>query len=160
MKKRNILLTLVLAMAAGIRAAVLGGTLTSPGGKLAFTMEQRDGKLLYSIIYNGAPVITDGQLGVSIDNHLVESAMGIPTDTAALWTEHLRLTGIDTVSVDTVWMPVYGENSRIRDRYRQQVYHFVKGGDAGGDTDGYNKRRQYLPCATISPKPATDSSCT
>ena len=144
MKKRNILLTLVLAIAAGIRAAVLGGTLASPGGKLAFTMEQRDGKLLYSIKYNGAPVITDGQLGVSIDNHLVESAMGIPTDTAALWTEHLRLTGVDIVSVDTVWMPVYGENSRIRDRYRQHVYHFVKGGDAGGDTDGYNKRRQYL----------------
>ncbi len=144
MKKRNILLTLVLAMAAGIRAAVLGGTLTSPSGKLAFMMEQLDGKLLYSIKYNGAAVITDGQLGVSIDNHLVESAMGIPTDTAALWTEHLRLTGVDTVSVDTVWTPVYGENSRIRDRYRQHVYHFVKGGDAGGDTDGYNKRRQYL----------------
>ena len=144
MKKRNILLTLVLAIAAGIRAAVLGGTLASPSGKLAFTMEQRDGKLLYSIIYNGAAVITDGQLGVSIDNHLVESAMGIPTDTAALWTQHMRLTGIDSASVDTVWTPVYGENSRIRDRYRQHVYHFVKGGDAGGDTDGYNKRRQYL----------------
>ena len=39
--------------------------------------------------------------------------MGIPTDTAALWTEHLRLTGVDTLSVDTAWTPVYGENSRI-----------------------------------------------
>lgn len=144
MMRKYILLAFALAFITGVRAAVLGGTLASPSGKLAFTMEQRDGKLLYSIKYNGAPVITDGQLGVSIDNHLVESAMGIPTDTAALWTQHMRLTGIDTASVDTVWTPVYGENSRIRDRYCQQVYHFVKGGDAGGDTDGYNKRRQYL----------------
>lgn len=144
MMRKYILLAFAMAFVMGVKAAVLGGTLASPSGKLAFTMEQRDGKLLYSIKYNGAPVITDGQLGVSIDNHLVESAMGIPTDTAALWTQHMRLTGVDTVSVDTVWTPVYGENSRIRDRYRQHVYHFVKGGDAGGDTDGYNKRRQYL----------------
>ena len=121
MMRKYILLAFAMAFVTGVKAAVLGGTLASPSGKLAFTMEQRDGKLLYSIKYNGAPVITDGQLGVSIDNHLVESAMGIPTDTAALWTQHMRLTGIDTVSVDTVWTPVYGENSRIRDRYRQHV---------------------------------------
>ena len=144
MMKRCVLLAFALAVMAGAWAAGLGGTVTSPGGNLAFNMEQRGGKLLYNITYKGKAVVTGGQLGVSIDNHLVESAMGIPTDTAALWTEHLRLTGIDSLSVDMAWTPVYGENSRIRDRYRQCTYHFIKGGDEGEDSGGYNKRRQYL----------------
>ena len=79
MMKRNLLLALALAVVAGAWAAGLGGVVTSPGGNLAFSMEQRGGKLLYNITYKGKTVVTGGQLGVSIDNHLVESAMGIPT---------------------------------------------------------------------------------
>ena len=50
-------------------------TLQSPNGKYQFTFSQKEGKLLYSLDYAGKPVLEAGELGVNIDNHLVESAM-------------------------------------------------------------------------------------
>lgn len=70
-----LLLMLIVAVAA---QAV--ETLQSPNGKYQFTFSQKESKLLYSLDYAGKPVVEAGELGVNIDNHLVESAMGIPVD--------------------------------------------------------------------------------
>ena len=119
-------------------------SLSSPDGSYLFTFSQVDSRLRYSIDFKSQPVVSNGELGVDIDNHLVESAMGIPVDSSEVWTEGLRLTGIDHLRRDTVWHPIYGERSAVRDHYNEMTLHFVKGGDDGQLRDGYNKSKNYL----------------
>ena len=120
-------------------------TLQSPNGKYQFTFSQKEGKLLYSLDYAGKPVLEAGELGVNIDNHLVESAMGIPVDNSNVWTNGMEVTSVDRRSEDNTWKPVYGEYAQIRDRYNEMTIHLLKGGkhqDGGGTA--YDKRQQYL----------------
>ena len=135
-----LLLMLIVAVAA---QAV--ETLQSPNGKYQFTFSQKEGKLLYSLDYAGKPVVEAGELGVNIDNHLVESAMGIPVDNSKVWTHGMEVTSVDRRSEDNTWKPVYGEYAQIRDRYNEMTIHLIKGGkhqDGGGTA--YDKRQQYL----------------
>ena len=120
-------------------------TLQSPNGKYQFTFSQKEGKLLYSLDYAGKSVVEAGELGVNIDNHLVESAMGIPVDNSNVWTHGMEVTSVDRRSEDNTWKPVYGEYAQIRDRYNEMTIHLLKGGkhqDGGGTA--YDKRQQYL----------------
>lgn len=135
-----LLLMLIVAVAA---QAV--ETLQSPNGKYQFTFSQKEGKLLYSLDYAGKPVVEAGELGVNIDNHLVESAMGIPVDNSNVWTNGMEVTSVDRRSEDNTWKPVYGEYAQIRDHYNEMTIHLLKGGkhqDGGGTA--YDKRQQYL----------------
>ena len=135
-----LLLMLIVAVAA---QAV--ETLQSPNGKYQFTFSQKDGKLMYSLDYAGKPVVEAGELGVNIDNHLVESAMGIPVDNSNVWTHGMEVASVDRRSEDNTWKPVYGEYAQIRDRYNEMTIHLLKGGkhqDGGGTA--YDKRQQYL----------------
>ena len=135
-----LLLMLIVAVAA---QAV--ETLQSPNGKYQFTFSQKEGKLLYSLDYAGKPVVEAGELGVNIDNHLVESAMGIPVDNSKVWPHGMEVTSVDRRSEDNTWKPVYGEYAQIRDCYNEMTIHLIKGGkhqDGGGTA--YDKRQQYL----------------
>ena len=118
--------------------------LASPDGNYVFTFTQQDGRLRYSVSFKSMQVVSNGELGVDIDNHLVESAMGIPVDSATVWTEGLRLTGVDRAARDSVWHPLYGERSAIRDHYNEMTLHFVKGGQGEILDNGYNKSKSYL----------------
>ena len=120
-------------------------TLQSPNGKYQFTFSQKEGKLLYSLDYAGKSVVEAGELGVNIDNHLVESAMGIPVDNSYVWTLGMEVASVDRRSEDNTWKPVYGEYAQIRDCYNEMTIHLLKGGkhqDGGGTA--YDKRQQYL----------------
>ena len=134
-----LLLMLIVAVAA---QAV--ETLQSPNGKYQFTFSQKEGKLLYSLDYAGKPVVEAGELGVNIDNHLVESAMGIPVDNSNVWTNGMEVTSVDRRSEDNTWKPVYGEYAQIRDRYNEMTIHLLKGGKHQGASNAYDKRQQYL----------------
>ena len=119
--------------------------LQSPGGKYNFVFEQKDGRLTYRLDYAAKQVIEEGELGVNIDNHLVESAMGIPVDNSNVWTNGMEVTSVDRRSEDNTWKTVYGEYAQIRDRYNEMTVHLLKGGkhqDGGGTA--YDKRQQYL----------------
>ena len=119
--------------------------LQSPDGKYNFVFEQKDGRLTYRLDYAAKQVIEEGELGVNIDNHLVESAMGIPVDNSNVWTNGMEVTSVDRRSEDNTWKPVYGEYAQIRDRYNEMTIHLIKGGkhqDGGGTA--YDKRQQYL----------------
>lgn len=118
-----LLLMLIVAVAA---QAV--ETLQSPNGKYQFTFSQKEGKLLYSLDYAGKPVVEAGELGVNIDNHLVESAMGIPVDNSKVWPHGMEVTSVDRCSEDNTWKPVYGEYAQIRDHYNEMTIHLLKGG--------------------------------
>lgn len=119
-------------------------TLQSPNGKYQFTFSQKEGKLLYSLEYAGKPVVEVGELGVNIDNHLVESAMGIPVDNSNVWTNGMEVTSVDHRSEDNTWKPVYGEYAQIRDHYNEMTIHLLKGGKHQGASNAYDKRQQYL----------------
>mgnify|MGYP002677272083 FL=1 len=119
--------------------------LQSPGGKYNFVFEQKDGRLTYRLDYAAKQVIEEGELGVNIDNHLVESAMGIPVDNSNVWTNGMEVTSVDRRSEDNTWKTVNGEYAQIRDRYNEMTIHLLKGGkhqDGGGTA--YDKRQQYL----------------
>ena len=118
--------------------------LQSPGGKYNFVFEQKDGRLTYRLDYAAKQVIEEGELGVNIDNHLVESAMGIPVDNSNVWIHGMEVTSVDRRSEDNTWKPVYGEYAQIRDRYNEMTIHLLKGGKHEGSGTAYDKRQQYL----------------
>lgn len=117
--------------------------LLSPNGKYRFVFLQKNDRLTYSLTYAGKSVVEQGELGVDIDNSLVESAMGIPKDTNSVWTSGMELTKTDYLEKDTVWQPLYGEYNRIHDHYNELTLHFCKG-KGGLVTDGFDKNKQYL----------------
>lgn len=121
-----------------------GEVLSSPNGKYQFVFSQKDGKLTYRLDYVGKHVVEEGELGVNIDNHLVESAMGIPVDTNRVWTKGMEVTSVEHRSEDNTWKTVYGEYSQIRDHYNEMTLHLMKGGKYDNSGNGYDKRQQYL----------------
>ena len=121
-----------------------GEVLSSPNSKYQFVFSQKDGKLTYRLDYAGKPVVEEGELGVNIDNHLVESAMGIPVDTNRVWTKGMEVTSVEHRSEDNTWKTVYGEYSQIRDHYNEMTLHLLKGGKHEGSGTAYDKRQQYL----------------
>lgn len=119
-------------------------TLQSPDGKYSFVFEQKDGRLTYRLDYAAKQVVEEGELGVNIDNHLVESAMGIPVDNSKVWTTGMEVIKVERAAKDDTWNPIYGENSSIRDHYNEMVIHLMKGGNHDNSNNGYDKRQQYL----------------
>ena len=61
--KKNVL-AVALALMAGIGAYAEKNTITSPDGKLNVVVEDRDGKLYYSIDYAGKRMMEESQLGL------------------------------------------------------------------------------------------------
>ena len=118
--------------------------LHSPDGKYSFVFEQKKGKLNYHLDYAGKKVIEEGELGVNIDNHLVEAAMGIPVDTNRVWTTGMEVIKVERASKDDTWNPIYGEYSSIHDHYNEMVIHLRKGGKHTNSGNSYDKRQQYL----------------
>ena len=119
-------------------------TLQSPDSKYNFVFEQKDGRLVYHLDYAGKQVVEEGELGVNIDNHLVESAMGIPVDNSKVWTQGMEVIKVERAAKEEIWNPIYGEYSSIRDHYNEMVIHLMKGGNHDNSGNGYDKRQQYL----------------
>lgn len=122
--------------------------LSSPDGAYEFVFYQKRhapgaGRMYYTLTYRGKEVIRESELGVQIENRLFESALGIPNDKSAVWSENLVLTGEERETVNTTWKPVYGERSVVKDHYNQLTLAFTKGGDSGAVQDGYDKRCRY-----------------
>ena len=140
-KLRLPFLLMLLFMTAATQAAEV---LSSPNSKYQFVFSQKDGKLTYRLDYANKPVVEEGELGVNIDNHLVESAMGIPVDTNRVWTKGMEVTSVEHRSEDNTWKTVYGEYSQIRDHYNEMTLHLMKGGKHDNSGNGYDKRQQYL----------------
>lgn len=137
------ILTLLLLLTP-ILASAMTETLTSPDGKLIFTLTQTaDGRLSYTISRNGETVITRSALGVDIRNSLHESALGVPNDDATNWCDNLRHTATTRTSADTSWANPYGEWSTVRDHYNSMTVSFQKGSEQNKTTNGYVKEKCY-----------------
>ena len=118
----------------------LAQQLSSPDGKYTISI---DG-MTYSVVFNGKTIIEKSQLGILIDNRLFESALAVPRGENEDWCSDLLLRSEERTSVDTTWIPLYGENHRIRDQYNQLVLHYEKGSNGQGVvSEGYDKRKYY-----------------
>jgi len=124
-------------------------TLSSPDGNYLFSFYQKQKadssrQLLYTVSFKGKEVILKSELGVQIENHLFESALGIPNDTLKHWGDNLELIGFDSAAVSEPWNPVYGERALVKNQYRQLVLKFRKGSEEAGEmSHGYDRRRYY-----------------
>ena len=123
--------------------------LFSPDGSYEFTFYQKEirnsiKQLYYSIKYKNKPVVLESEMGVQIQNQTFESALGIPNDTCGIWCENLNFTGVQKDSCDETWEPVYGEHARIRNRYNEMTFSFLKGDSQNQkNTEGYDKNKSY-----------------
>ena len=71
------LLTSILILALCIVEIHATETVTSPDGRNTFSFSQENG-LFYTISRDGKTIVERSEMGISIDNHLFESALGIP----------------------------------------------------------------------------------
>ncbi len=76
------------------------------------------GRLYYQVLYRGRPVVLESRLGLQI-------AGGEMPDRG--W----RLQHVERSTHDETWKPVCGEQSVVRDRYRQLVLDLDEGSPAG-----------------------------
>ena len=159
MRKLLITLTLALTIIGQIniqvqaQPVVAENVIKSPNGKLQFEFYQKEigeskTQMYYSVSFDGKPVVLESELGILIENQLFESALGIENDHAQLWCENLGLKLVDRSAKDTIWRPVYGERSVVRDCYNEMVLRFAKYEESGQMEEGhggtsYDKRRSY-----------------
>ena len=77
--------------------------MSSPDGKYQVTLSDEGGNLHYSVNWNHKEAIKPSLLGINAN---------------VVWRDQLALGDITTAEQDTVWHPVYGERSTIKDRYK------------------------------------------
>ncbi|MCM1066865.1 MAG: glycoside hydrolase family 97 protein [Muribaculaceae bacterium] len=102
--------------------------LKSPDGRNEIVFTKPGKELTYTILRDGAELIRPSRAGLDIDNRVWEMALGkrdlVQPD---CWMDLLT---VDSVSygapVDTVWHPLYGERSTVRDRYNQATLHLSR----------------------------------
>jgi len=82
--------------------------------------------IYYTVSYKEKPVILESLLDIQLDNHLSEQAMALKVDTHKRWFDNLKWLSVQASAKDTVWQPLYGEQSQVRDNYRAATIHFVK----------------------------------
>lgn len=99
--------------------------LSSPDGRNTVTFAKPGKELTYSVAIDGKDVILPSRAGLQVDNRVWEMALGKrDLEQPDCWMDLLT---VDSVSygpaVDTVWTPLYGERSTVRDRYNQATLH-------------------------------------
>jgi len=103
-------------------------TLKSPSGLNEITMCKPAKELTYSVRYKGNPVIVDARAGLDVDNWVWEMALGKrDLQQPECW---MDLLAVDSVTygapVDSIWHPLYGERSTVRDRYNAATMHLSR----------------------------------
>ncbi len=117
-----------ICVAASMSAATPVLTLKSPDGRREVRFEKPGKELTYSVKADGKEVILPSRAGLEVDNRTWEMALG-KRDLAQpdSWMELLTVDSVSVgASVDTVWKPLYGERSEVRDRYNQATLHMSR----------------------------------
>ncbi len=103
----KILMTLLMSAATLSAAAV---DISSPDGALRLNVDvDAAGTPVYSLDYKGKQLVAPGKLGLSADE--------------TRFTDGFRIVGMDTVTVDRTWKPVWGEYDKVRDHFRELALH-------------------------------------
>lgn len=107
MVAKRLLLLLAFAGLAGPVMADNSLTISSPNQQIQLGVIHRDnGDLMYRVFYKGKAVITPSGLGMKLNNPAVSLIK-------------FDLQSVDSAYTDETWTPVWGEQSRIRNNYKQ-----------------------------------------
>lgn len=110
--------------------------LISPDGHYEIKLwRNKPGAVSYQVSYKGKSVVEESQLSISLDNHLSEWALAIKQKPEGAWMDGLILKETNTLSVDSVWKPVYGERSIIQEKYNELILTFEQQASANYKMD-------------------------
>ena len=105
-------------------------SVSSPDGRISARFYQKMLRgyrtMFYSVNYGGKPVIQESKLDIQLDNNLSEKAMALKVDTSKHWCQDLKVTAVRNLVKDTLWKPVFGERSVIRDHFNGRIVELVK----------------------------------
>ena len=109
-------------------------TLTSPDGsqRIDIRPERNADSVLtvsYDVTFRGNPVVQGGRMGLDLDNRSWEMALALGKrrlPQPAHWMDTFVLDSITYQSADTVWHPLYGERSTVRDRWNGGTLHMSR----------------------------------
>lgn len=123
MLKQILIFALLPALSASANPKVL--SLTSPDGRNKIEFSKPAKELTYSVSVDGKDVILPSRAGVDVDNWVWEMALGKrDLEQPECWMDILT---VDSVTyhapVDSVWHPLYGERSKVRNRYNSATLH-------------------------------------
>lgn len=76
--------------------------MSSPDGKYQFTLKDESGNLYYSLTWNNRTTLQPSLLGINANT---------------VWRDNLEIGEVTNTRKDTLWHPLYGERSTIRDQY-------------------------------------------
>ena len=107
--------------------------LSSPDGVQQVGFYQRQtapavNGLFYRVSFKGQPVIEESRAGLELDNRIWEMALGQRKFIQpACWMDNLEVDSVTYApTVDNTWKPLYGERSKVRDRYNAATLHLSK----------------------------------
>ena len=112
--KKQLLYVLLSTLCLSVQAKEL--KMESPDGKYLFSLNDDGGRLSYSLNWNGQKVVNPSLLGIRANED---------------WHEGLSIEEVSSSERDTVWHPVYGERSTVKDKYRMWSVTLTRAG-AGG----------------------------
>lgn len=103
--------------------------LFSPDKNFEFVLEQNQndtGKnsLYYRLNFKNKTVLQDSELDIQLDNSASELALAIKKTPSGNWMDELVLKESKTKSIDTSWIPQYGERKIIKEKYNEIVLTF------------------------------------
>lgn len=99
---------------------VVERSVASPDGKQVLKLERDDGsgKLAWSVVREGRPVVSRGDLGLELDG------LGTIGDEGVV-------SAVEAQSVDTTWTPPYGEQATVRDHFNEEIWSIDGPGHGG-----------------------------
>ena len=103
-------------------------TLASPDGRNVVEFSKPDSTLVYNVKVDGRDAILPSRAGLEIDNWAWEMALGKRDLTQPLsWMHLLQADSVTyAATVDSVWHPLYGERSAVRDNYNAATLHLSR----------------------------------
>lgn len=112
--KKQLLYVLLSTLCLSVQAKEL--KMESPDGKYLFSLNDDGGRLSYSLNWNGQKVVNPSLLGIRANED---------------WHEGLSIEEVSSSERDTVWHPVYGERSTVKDKYRMWSVTLTRAGSRG-----------------------------
>ena len=107
-------------------------SLTSPDGSHRIEIRHSGdstARVSYDVAFRGRPVVSDGTMGLNLDNRSWEMALALGKRRLPQHEQWMHGMVVDSVtyqSADTTWHPLYGERSTVRDNWRGGTVHMSR----------------------------------
>ncbi len=126
--KKTYIISALAAAAACLGAGAQTLSLASPDGRNAANFYKNGKELTYSLSRDGRDIILPSRAGLDVDNWIWEMALGKrDLEQPACWMDMLTADSVTVhPAVDSLWTPLYGERSTVRDRFNSATLHLSR----------------------------------